>query len=52
MILAGEEEVGVRQVLLPQGVDDLLSLGRRDDAIFGALEDQYGTRDAVNEVQR
>jgi hypothetical protein len=49
VVLAGEQQVGVRQVLLPERVDDLLGLGRRHDPVLGALEDEDRARDPVDE---
>ena len=52
MLLAFEEEVGVREPAGFERVDDDLRLGGKDDLVVGALQDEHGGGDLVDEVDR
>src|SRR5438445_2311196 len=52
VLLARERDVGDRQALLAEGVDDQLGLVRRDDLVLETLKDNHRCRDPIEEVNR
>src|SRR6267143_4538119 len=52
VLLALERNVGDRQALLAEGVDDQLRLVRRDDLVLEALKENDRRRDPIEEVNR
>src|SRR2546430_7643726 len=52
VLLALEGDVGDRQALLAEGVDDQLRLVRRDDLVLQALKENHRCRDPIEEVNR
>src|SRR5689334_10884215 len=52
VVLAREQQIPMRDPPLPERIDDLLRLRRRNDPVLRSLEDQDRTGDPLGEVQR
>src|SRR5215813_2217454 len=52
VLLAFKSDVRHRHTFLAQGIHHHLGLVRRDDFVFQSLKENYGTRQAVNKMNR